>query len=120
MGSIIVPFCGLYLGSYKVINPQKQLLWSAWVEQRPAPKTQTTTKRLVTLLRGKENRRSDLLLKPKALNPVESSADKAPSSRSDLPSKTASWLERNAHGGGGVEVTHGKNLSGRPRQSSTA
>ena len=26
---MIVPFCGLYLGSYKVI-PKKELLWSLW------------------------------------------------------------------------------------------
>ena len=30
-GSIIVPFCDLYLGSYKGIPKKKELLWSLWV-----------------------------------------------------------------------------------------
>ena len=30
IGSSIVPFCGLYLGPYKV-SPRKELLWSLWV-----------------------------------------------------------------------------------------
>ena len=30
MGSIVVPFCGCYLGSHKVI-PKKELPWSLWV-----------------------------------------------------------------------------------------
>ena len=30
IGSKVVPFCGLYLGSSKV-TPQKELLWSPWV-----------------------------------------------------------------------------------------
>ena len=30
IGSKAVPFCGLYLGSYKV-TPKRELLWSLWV-----------------------------------------------------------------------------------------
>ena len=29
--TIVVPFCGSYLGSCQVINPKKELLWSLWV-----------------------------------------------------------------------------------------
>ena len=31
IGSVVVPFCGLYLGSYKAI-PQRELLRSLWVK----------------------------------------------------------------------------------------
>ena len=30
IGSIVIPVCGSYLGSYKV-TPKKELLWSLWV-----------------------------------------------------------------------------------------
>ena len=36
IGSTVVPFCGLCLGSYK-LAPKKELLWSLWVENLIQP-----------------------------------------------------------------------------------